>query len=202
MRQLAAPLVALCLAAWPAATLGARQDVTRGDATTMEQKLLGVLARGSVASDTGRTPIRTSFTEREVNSFFQFSELLHLPVGVKEPRLTIADGGRLEGRAVVDLDAVRKSQERGVLDPLSYVSGAVQIAARGTLRTANGQGVLDLQSATLNGIAIPKSLLQELVTYYSRTPETPSGFDLDKPFVLPAAIRAVEFRQGAATIIQ
>lgn len=168
----------------------------------MEQKLAVILARGNEPTDPKRTPIRTSFTDREVNAFFQYSELLHMPTGLVNPRVTIADGSRLEGHALVDLDAVRKSKERGVLDPLSYVSGTVPVTAVGTLHTANGQGTFDLQSATLGGIAIPKSLLQELVSYYSKTPETPEGFDLDKPFVLPAAIRSVELRPGSATIVQ
>jgi hypothetical protein len=44
--------------------------------------------------------------------------------------------------------------------------------------------------------------LQELVSYYSRTPEMPDGISLDKPFVLPAAIQTVETRRGAATVVQ
>jgi hypothetical protein len=116
--------------------------------------------------------------------------------------VAIADGGRLEGHAIVDLDTIRKSKDRGALDPLNYVSGAVEVAAVGTLKTANGQGTFDLQSATLSGVPIPKSILQELVTYYSRTPDEPNGIDIDKPFPLPASIRSVEIRQGSATIVQ
>lgn len=168
----------------------------------MEQKLASILARGSTPIDPKRTPVRTSFTDREVNAFFQYSELLHMPTGLVNPRITIGDAARLEGHALVDLDAVRKSKDRGFLDPLSYVTGTVEVTAIGTLRTANGLGTFDLQSATLGGVSIPKSLLQELVSYYSKTPETPDGFDLDKPFVLPAAIRAVELRPGSATIVQ
>jgi hypothetical protein len=184
------------------AGLAARQELTRQDATVAEQKLLMIMARGGQTPPAPQPSVRTSLSEREVNAFLQFSELLHLPPGVTNPRVTIADGGRLEGRAVVNLDTIRKSKDRTALDPLSYVSGSVEIAAVGTLKTANGQGTFDLQSATLGGVPIPKSLLQEVVTYYSRTPDDPAGFDLDKPFVLPAAIRSVEIRQGSATIVQ
>ncbi len=209
----AATLVVLCAAApllatpkltrerRPAAE-GARQQPTRNDATSMEQKLVAIAARGNAPTNANSAPLRTSFTEQEVNALFQYSSLVQLPPGLVNPRLSIADGGLLTGRAMVDLDAIRKSKERGMLDPLSYVSGSVEVTAIGTLKTANGQGTFDLQSATLGGVSIPKSLLQELISYYSRTPETPAGFDLDKPFALPAAIRTVETRRGAATVVQ
>jgi hypothetical protein len=203
MRRLAGRSAVLCAAVGLlTAAPFARQELTRGDATTMEQKLGLILARGSAPAGGPRQPMRTSFTDREVNSFLKYSDLVHLPPGVMNPRLTIADGGHLEGRAIVDLDAVRKSKERGVLDPLAYVSGQVEVDVIGTLRATNGQGTFELQSATLGGVSIPKSLLQELVTYYSRTPESPNGIDLDKPFPLPASIQAVETRRGTATVVQ
>lgn len=180
----------------------ARQELTRKDASTMEQKLVAIATRGSVPPVANHAPVRTTFTEQEVNALFQYSQLVQMPAGVVNPRLSIADGGLLTGRAIVDLDAIRKSKERSMLDPLSYVTGSVEVTAIGTLKTSNGQGTFDLQSATLGGISIPKSLLQELVSYYSRTPDTPNGFSLDKPFVLPAAIQAVETRRGAATVVQ
>ena len=193
----AAALVVLC-SSMPLA----RQEPTRRDAATMEQKLVAIATRGTAAHDPKLPPVRTSFTEQEVNALFQYSQLVQLPAGLVNPRLTIADGGLLTGRATVDLDAIRKSKERTMLDPLSYVAGSVEVTAIGTLKTANGQGTFDLQSATLGGVSIPKSLLQELVSYYSRTPETPTGFSLDKPFALPAAIQNVETRRGSATVVQ
>ena len=45
----------------------------------------------------------------------------------------------------------------------------------GCLRTQNGQGRFELQQAAVSGVPIPKSVLQELVSYYSRTAEDPGG---------------------------
>jgi hypothetical protein len=59
-----------------------------------------------------------------------------------------------------------------------------------------------LESAEISGVTIPKSLLQELVSYYSRTPETPAGINMDEPFQLPAAIREIKVGVGTAAIIQ
>jgi len=203
MRRIATGAAVVCAGLWlMTASPFARQELTKAEASDVEQKLLMILARGNAPLPAPRTPVRTPFTDHEINAFLKFSELVHLPAGVTNPRLTIADGGQLEGHALVDLDAVRKSKERGMLDPLAYVSGTVEVGAIGTLHAVNGQGTFSLQSATLGGVSIPKTLLQELVTYYSRTPDSPAGFDLDKPFALPAAIQAVETRRGTATVVQ
>ena len=37
----------------------------------------------------------------------------------------------------------------------------------------------------ISGVTIPKTLLQELLSYYSRTPTNPSGINMDAPFQFP-----------------
>jgi hypothetical protein len=59
-----------------------------------------------------------------------------------------------------------------------------------------------MQSASLSGIPLPKSFLQELVTFYSRTPDSPEGIRLDDPFELPASIRQIEIGPGQAVVVQ
>jgi hypothetical protein len=188
-----------------AAVLHGGQALTRTEADSMQRKLSAILTRGEtpVGARGARTaPVRTSFTQREINAYLRYDGQPHIPVGVVDPQLTIAGPDRLEGHAFVDLDAVRKSKERSVLDPLAYVGGTMELRAIGALRTAKGMATFDLQSATLGGVAIPRSLLEELVAYYSRTPDMPEGFHIDKPFALPANIQAIEFQSGSATVIQ
>jgi hypothetical protein len=45
-------------------------------------------------------------------------------------------------------------------------------------------------------------LLQEIVSYYSRTVENPGGFGLDQPFPLPAGIREIQVEPGRAIVVQ
>ena len=125
-----------------------------------------------------------------------------MPVGVNNARVVIDQGGKLQARAIVDLDAVRKSQKRTMLDPMNLLFGTVEVAATGTLQASGGRGTFALESATLGAVPIPKVLLQELVTYYTKSPELPEGFNLDKPFDLPANIRQVEIQRGALTVVQ
>jgi hypothetical protein len=49
---------------------------------------------------------------------------------------------------------------------------------------------------------LPKPLLQELVTFFSRTPDNPNGFNIDAPFNLPAKIREVVVNRGDAVVVQ
>ena len=74
--------------------------------------------------------------------------------------------------------------------------------ATGVLRATDGFAQLQIESADIAGVPIPKLLLQEIVSYYSRSAERPSGFNLDDPVALPARIREVHVERGQAVIIQ
>jgi len=178
------------------------QAYTKADADSLQLKLNAILKRGAATARTAR-PLSTSVSDREFNAYFRFQGAQHLPVGVVNPTLQILDGGRLIGVVSVDLDAVRKSKERGWTDPLAYMSGMVEARVVGVLRAVEGKGKLDLESATLGGVPVPIALLQELISYYTRTPESPAGFSLDQPFNLPQQIKQVNFVQrGSAVIVQ
>ena len=84
------------------------------------------------------------------------------------------------------------------------VKGRTQlpVIATGRLQTGNGIGRFELESATVGGVPIPKLLLQEIVGYYSRSAQNPSGFNIDDPFSLPARIREIQVERGQAIIVQ
>ena len=188
------------LAVTPAA---ASQDLTQKEADSMAAKLAAIVARGETTPAKNAAPLRTSFVDREVNAFFKFYGPSFMPTGVVNPLLAIEEGGRVRARAIADLDAVRTSQPRGWFDPAAYLMrGSLEVTAVGVLTTANGKGTFLIENATLGGVSIPKSVLQTLVSYYTKTPEQPEGFNLDKPFDLPSKIRAVETKRGSATIVQ
>jgi hypothetical protein len=186
-----------------AVALPAAQSVTKREAALVEQKVNEISVRGALTKSSRQSKsVRTMFTEREVNVYLQSAGKELLPSGVREPQISIPGEQRLSGRAIVDLDAVRKSKERTWLDPAAYLTGSVEVTATGMLLTSNGRGTFKLESATVGSVPVPKSLLQELVSYYSRTPETPDGVSIETPFELPANIREVLIQRGAATVIQ
>ena len=195
-------LIALSLAVFPAAGVTSHaQDPMRRDADGMVRKLEAIAARGKRPVANAR-PMRTTFTDSEVNAYFKVYGKTFLPQGVVDPQLAIEQGGRVRAKSLVDLDAIRASKPRGWLDPLGYVKGKLEVTATGTLTAGDGRGAFALESATVGGITVPKSVLQELVSYYSRTPELPAGVNIDQPFPLPSQIRTVETLRGAATVVQ
>jgi hypothetical protein len=174
-------------------------NVSREQAASFQKKLAQIVQNETAPSDQAR---HTLVTEGEVNSYLHFSAGDQVPVGVTEPSITIQAQGRLNGRAVVDLDLVRRTQGRSWLDPRSYLTGKLPVTASGTLQTHEGRGRFTLETASVSGVPIPKSFLQEIVSYYTRTSDTPNGINIDDPFNLPAAIQKIDVQTGQATIIQ
>jgi hypothetical protein len=173
---------------------------SRRDAQLLKQKVATISAH---AEKPTRQPRRTTVSENEVNSYLAYEAREQLPTGVVDPTITIVGGGRLAGRAVVDLDAVRREKNpTSLLDPMNYLMGKVPVSAAGVLKTSNGVGHFDLESAAISRVPIPKFLLQEIVSYYSRTSTNPAGISLDDPFALPARIREIQVERGQAIIVQ
>ena len=183
------------------AHLAAQAAVSQLDATRFQGKLAQI-EKIAATPRKGSTDRTTQVTDIEVNSYLRFLAGTQVPVGIVEPMLHAVGNGRVTGRAIVDLDVVRTQKKRGWTDPLGYLSGRLPVTAAGTLTTKEGVGRFVLESAEISGVTIPKSLLQELVSFYSRTPETPAGINMDEPFQLPAAIREIKVGTGTAAIVQ
>lgn len=183
------------------AHLSAQSAVSKLDATRFQGKLAQI-EKVAVTPRKGNAARTTEVTDIEVNSYLRFLAGTQVPVGIVEPMLHAAGNGRVTGRAVVDLDVVRTQQKRAWTDPLGYLTGRLPVTASGTVTTKDGIGRFALESAEISGVTIPKSLLQELVSYYSRTAETPAGINIDEPFQLPAAIREIRIGLGTAAIVQ
>jgi len=173
---------------------------TRADADQLLRKIALIATHGLSAQ---KKSLRTPVTESELNSFLEFHARSEIPAGVLEPVVTIEEAGRLRGRALVDLDEVKKAQAgAGGFGVLSMLSVRVPVEAVGTLNTTNGVAQFHLEQAIVSGVPVPKALLQQVVSYYSRTPENPEGVDLEAPFPLPANIRQIETLRGQAIIVQ
>lgn len=196
--------VALALIGAAALELGAFQSFSKEEADRFQTKLVRIVQFSSTpavakARSTAQT---TQITDPELNAYLRHNAQEQIPVGILEPTINALGEGRVGGRAIVDLDAVRKQKQRGWLDPMGYLTGRLPVTAVGTLVTKDGVGQFRLESAEISGVTVPKTLLQELLTYYSRTPENPAGIDMDAPFELPARIREIRVGKAQATIVQ
>ena len=188
-------IIAASLAA--SAALGAAAP-TPQKADAFERKLTSVLARGE-ADPSG---YRTDFADDEVNAYLQIRLASKFPTGVAEPSVALVGAGRVSARAIVDLDNIRKKSSGGWFDPAAYLSGRLPVTATGVLTTNKGNGRFQFESAEVSGIPVPKALLQELVTYYTKSPDLPNGVNLDQPFELPSRIQQIDVQPGRATVVQ
>jgi hypothetical protein len=201
--QICIALTALAVAAAAAIPNAAgAQEPTRAEAEAMAEKIVRVMDAAEDPRPANAPPLRTTFTEREINAYLVFVGPEILPPGIAEPRIQLGDASRIRARAVVDLDAVRRSRERSLFDPLGYLTGAVEVVATGRLETRDGNGLIRYESATVGGVAVPQTVAQELLRFYTRTPERPRGFAFDEPFALPEGLRAVSVERGAVTLTQ
>ncbi len=156
-------------------TAAAADVYTRADSTSMRLKIERIV-------DVERAPRRrvppsgltTQLTQREVNSYLRYDLASQVPVGIAEPVITIVGQGRLMGEALVDLDAVsRANPPKGFFDPMRLLTGRLPVRVQGVLVTSRGSGRFTLEQASVAGVPVPKSVLQSLVSHYSRSAGQP-----------------------------
>jgi len=182
------------------AAAAARQAPTRAEGDSMERKLASITERGLLPAERLAPQVKTTFSDRELNAYLMFNGQSRLPVGLREPRVTVPAANRFDGRAVVDLDEVRKSKDYGFLGLL--LQGVHELKISGTFSGSNGKGVVHISAASLDGVSVPQSLVDTLVNHFSKTPDMPGGFQLDKPFDLPSRIRTLQMQSGMVTVVQ
>ena len=176
-------------------------SISKQQADLFSRKVAQIVVQGDSVQKPGTK--KTQVSESELNSWFAYSAKPLLPAGVTDPRITLVGRGKVAGQAVVDLDAIAKrKQSGGTFDVWNLVGGKVPVNVAGTLQTKDGIGTFLVESADVSGLPLPKSFLQEVVSYYSRTPAHPQGVKIDDPFELPASIRQIDVGAGQAVIVQ
>lgn len=195
--MLAASLAALLALAAPA------QDSSRASlADRARDKIGAIAATGAEPRRPRAKPVRTSLTEEEIRAYLEVHGPEVLPSGITDPDIRLGDDGRVRARAIVDLDAVRRSRPRTWRDPLFYVTGSVEVAAVGAIEGDQRVAELKLESATVGGVSVPRSVIREVLRFYTKGPKRPEGIDLDGPFELPANIRSAVVDDGRVTVVQ
>jgi hypothetical protein len=186
--------------------LGALQaaGVSEQQADAFSQKMATVKKQGiSGVQATNRTPLRTPFSESELNSWFAFRSGEVMPAGVSEPRVTLVGNGKVQAAATVDLEAIAKQRKSGgALDPWSYLGGRLPVTLSGVLRTENGMGRFDLEQAAVSGVPVPTSVLADIVSYYTRSADDSDGVRINDNFRLPSQIKQIEMGTGQGVIVQ
>ena len=194
------PAVVACAIVASIAAAAQQAPLSRSEGDSMERKLNAITERGGAAPDAASARIKTTFTDRELNAYLTYNGQQRLPVGLREPSVTFPSVNRFDGRALVDLDQIRKSKEYGGFTGL-FLQGTHEVKLSGTFSGANGKGTVHLLSALIDGVPA-QGLVEVLVGSFSKSPDLPGGFQLDKPFDLPSRIRTLQVQSGSITVIQ
>lgn len=166
----------------------------------LKEKVDQVIANGELYPVPAK---RTSFTEAEINTILNSLAGDWIPNGISEPQLRLLGKERISLRVIVDIDEFKRRRRRpGSAGPLNFFSGKMPALVRGDLITGDGKGQFKLQSVEMNGIPLPRALALELLSTHSKTRRNPEGFDLEKPFNLPASIRQLQIAPAEIVVIQ
>src|SRR5256885_6634033 len=162
--------------------------------SSMERKLQHVQSNGALAHP-DQTP--TEFTEQEVNSYVA-SGAIKLPAGVQsvnfqgQPEVVIAT-------TRVDFDQL-KAGRRSSNPLLSMFSGIHDVVVSAHVHGAGGQGYVNVDTVSLDGVEIPRFALQMFVEKYLQ-PKYPA-VGLDSQFALPDRIDTAKVGLHKLTITQ
>lgn len=193
----------LALVTVAAATSVAAQSSMQAQADAAHAKLQAVMgASAAPASTASAAARRTIFSQAEMNAYLRYRATSWLPTGLTEPSVQFIGGNKIATLVTADLDGVRRKSSGGWFDPTAYLSGRLPVAVTGTLSTAGGRGRFVLERATVDGIPVPRLFIDELLAYYTRSADHPSGVRLEEPFELPSAIERIDVVTGQAIVIQ
>jgi len=159
-----------------------------------EKKLHHIESNGC-APHPDQTP--TVLTEKEVNAYIA-SDNVKLPEGVRSVRLSGA-AGVITGTAQVDFDKVREGVHSS--NPLLGIfSGVHEVIVVAHGRGTTGKGHVHVDSVSLDGVEVPRFILELFVEKFL-TPKYPQ-IGIDSQFALPNRIDTATVGEHQLTITQ
>lgn len=158
----------------------------------------------AIVANAGSSPPLTltqHFTEAEINELLVSDLLVYLPAAVSAPRVQLRDDGHMTIHALFDTNQLRTSRRRPPT-ALSLFGGKVSVTMHGQLQTHDGEGRFIIDSAVVNGVPMPGSLVRDLAASLSRSRKRPAGIDISQTFPLPEKIKTISVRPGHLEISQ
>jgi len=167
---------------------------TSAPLASFERKLQHVQSNGA-QSHLDLSP--TEFSEQEINAYFASGNVA-LPAGVKSVVFQ-EQPGILVGTSRVDFDEL-KAGKNSYNPLLSIFSGLHDVVVVTHAYGAKGEGLVHVDSVSLDGVEVPQFVLQLFVEKYLK-PKYPN-IGLDSRFALPARLDAATVGLHRVTITQ
>ena len=106
------------------------------------------------------------FSEDELNAFLKIHGAHSLPEGVKDPQLSLREGGAVLG-AQIDLEAAGEAIERLPVLMRLLLKGTREVLVDVDFAIDDGRGSLKVVSMLIEGVEIPESVLDWFVEAYA-----------------------------------
>jgi hypothetical protein len=163
-------------------------------AASAERKLQRMQNNGEQAHP---DPAPTEFTEQEINAYFA-SGNVELPAGVQSVILQ-EQPGVIVGTSRVDFDQI-KTGKNSYNPLLSVFTGLHDVVVMAHARGEHGQGLVQVDSVSIDGVEVPRFVLELFVERYLQ-PKYPN-IGIESRFALPARVDAATVGQHEVTVIQ
>ncbi len=160
----------------------------------MQRKIQHIQLNGALAQP-GQTP--TTFSQQEINDYVASGEV-RLPKGVQSVRFS-GEPGVVTADAHIDFDELKNG--RSSANPLlSVFSGVHDVIVVAHAHGAGHTGYVDIDSVSLDGVEIPKFVLQLFVEKYLQ-PKYPN-VGMTSRFSLPYKIDTAAVGRNQLTVTQ
>jgi hypothetical protein len=178
----------------PTSNFAMADSFQTADVARAQAKLQHIEKNAGIAHP-DRTP--TEITEQEVNAYFAAGNV-KLPAGVESVTFQ-AHPGVITASCRVDFDQVKAGTHSS--NPLlSLFSGVHDVVVLANASGSAGQGLVDVQSVSLDGVEVPQFLLEIFVEKYL-TPKYPN-VGLESRFRLPDKIDTAVVGEHKLTVAQ
>ena len=171
-----------------------RSTPNSGQVASAERKLQHLQNNGAQEHP---DPAPTEFTEQELNSYFA-SGNVDLPAGVQSVAFQ-EQPGVIIGTSRVDFDRI-KAGKNSYNPLLSVFSGLHDVVVTAHAHGAQGQGLVHVDSVSIDGVEIPRFVLELFVEKYLK-PKYPN-IGIDSRFALPARVDAATIGLHKAILTQ
>jgi hypothetical protein len=195
MKPSVALFLALSLSTGLANSLARARSGNNASAVDSMDRKLNYLAQNAALTHPNQAPM--VLTEQEINAYLA-SGRVQLPAGVQSLQLQ-GEPGVITGKSRVDFDQVRAGH-RNANPLLSVFTGVHDVVVVAHAHGAGHQGIVHVDSVSLDGVEIPHFALQLFVEKYIQPRHPQIG--IDSRFNLPDKIDTASVGRGEVAVTQ